>query len=91
MAEVKARERGASGQEEAALALEECVEHLALERVSLLGTEQAMATPAFDQEAPECIAPTQQTPEPLQRARHLQRSHELPNIELACLAQHLAE
>ena len=35
MAEVKARECGASGQEEAALALEECVEDLALERGQL--------------------------------------------------------
>jgi len=47
--------------------------------------------PALDQEAPERVAATQRTPEPLQGAGHLHRPHELPDVDVSSLAQHLAE
>jgi hypothetical protein len=50
-----------------------------------------MLTPAFDQEAPERIPAAKPAPQPLQRPRHLHRPHEMPDIDVAGLAQHLAK
>jgi hypothetical protein len=50
-----------------------------------------MAAPAFDQKTPERVPASDPAAKPLQHARDLDGAYELPDVDIAGLAQHLGE
>src|ERR1044071_8590426 len=59
--------------------------------VSLLGAEEAMAAPAFDQEVPECVAPPEAAPQSLEDARDFGWTDERPDVDVARFTEHLCK
>ncbi|HEX4419789.1 MAG TPA: hypothetical protein VH165_17870 [Kofleriaceae bacterium] len=88
---MKSRERRASGEKKPRSRWKNASRTSRWSAVSLLGAEETMAAPTVDEKPPEGMPSADPTLQPVEYARDFGRAHELPDVDVACLAQHLGE